>query len=143
MSTPATSASIPPALPAAPADPSLRMRSLVFRLDAQGVTLQEAASIAGRVKSLPRSAAEDRVEFVAFAEDGRELFAGAFDHPLHRRLEFESATQPGQLESVRSSVAANLFPLRLPAEPHAARVAFFEVRAGRAGRQSLGEVLLP
>lgn len=123
--------------------PSLRMRSLVFRFDARGVTLAQSTSLAGRVKAPPRSVAADRLEFVAFDAGGREVFSGALDHPLHRRLEYESSGHPGQLESVATSVAENLFPLRLPAEPRAARVAFYEVRAGRDGRQPLGESILP
>lgn len=122
---------------------SLRMRALVLRFDARGVTLDRSALVAGRVKAPPRSVAADRLEFVAFDADGREVFSGALDHPLHRRFEYESSGHPGQLESVAASVTENLFPLRLPAEPRAVRLAFYEVRAGRDGRQPLGELTLP
>lgn len=123
--------------------PSLRMQSLVFALDAAGLHLREAATLTGRAKAPPRSTAPDRLEFVAFDAAGHPVHSGSLDHPLHRRFEVESATEPGRLESVQTAVPADLIHLRLPDSPRAVRVQFFEVRAGRPGRTPLGEVSLP
>lgn len=120
-----------------------RLQALTFVIDRNGLHLERSALLPGRVKIPPRSVAADRLEFRVLAADGRELYAGSIDHPLHRRLEFESATQPGRLEQTAADAAANVFALRLPAELAAARVSFFEVRAGAATPAPLGEILLP
>lgn len=139
--SPASGATADPVPPVATTEH--RLRSLVLHLGPAGLRLDSSAVLPGRAKAPPRSIAADRLEFTAHAADGRVVWSGSIDHPLHRRLEYESTREPGRLEQVPASVPENLFDLRLPADPPAVRLVVREVRAGSDTSRPLGELTLP
>lgn len=138
-----------PAAPIAPRDAvastAHRMRALTFAMDASGVRLEQTTDAPGRVKAPPLSIAPYRLEFEVYDRDGQKLYAGSFDHPLHRTYEYEDPDRPGSLRHAAHDVTSEMFQVRLPAELPAVRVAFFEVRpdTDAAVRTALGTILLP
>lgn len=129
--------------PPAGTDPH-RMRAMTFAIDASGVRLADAVTTAGRVKAPPLSQAPHRIEFEAYDESGRKIYAGAFDHPLHRGVEHADAQ--GKLAHSEQRGTSGAFQIRLPATLNAARLAVFEVRPeanGAASRTELAALALP
>ena len=119
-----------------------KMQIATLLISRDGLRLDRTTIITGRVKAPPASVATDRLEFEAWTADNHMVFTGSLDHPLHRRLEYEDPQVPGKLCRVSQEIEADTFDLRIPAELAVRRVVFFEVRADRPARRTLGEVLL-
>lgn len=120
------------------------MHALTFTMDAQGIHLGEAVVVSGRVKAPPRSRSPRRIEFEVSDRDGKVVYSGAIEHPLHHRYEYEDSRSPGSLKRIEQDVSQNTFQVRVPGDLDAAQIAFVDVRTGdgREARTPVASITL-
>ena len=120
-----------------------RFVALQLKVTASEVTLVQALEFPGKVKPEPKAKGLD---YVILSEEGSVIGRGSTENPRFERACLEEQPGSGTLTRSSSTLEEGITVLRLPANPGAHSIEFFESQTPGVSqssiRQSLGKVSL-